>query len=417
MTALLVLIDAIGLLAALLLAALLLNHVRLALRASAIALEPPPAPARPPADAPPVLVQIPLYNEPDCVAGAIRAAAALDWPRERLEIQLLDDSTDGTSAVARSVLAELGASAPRIRHLRRTHRQGFKAGALAAGLAVSRAPYVAILDADFRPPRRWLVDAVAALERDPRAAFVQSRFEFINRDESWMTRTQQMLVDTHFLVEQAGRMEAGEPIQFNGTAGVWRREAIVAAGGWSGDTLAEDLDLALRASLAGWTARLLLAPAHRCEAPAAMADWRRQQRRWSTGFMQVAGGLFGPLLHAPRPARLKAAILSILALQLALPAALIAFLAFTADAVLRGPSWGHGALALLGALVVLSALVGLTCGPYRRLRRGGVIRYASTLAGLPFLLIAMVAANSGAVLAGAGSKGALFVRTPKSGHG
>ncbi|MGH6801560.1 MAG: glycosyltransferase, partial [Methylocella sp.] len=183
---------------------------------------------------PHVLVQIPVFNEPAMVEDSLRSAAALDWPREKLQIQLLDDSTDETTAIADAAVWELRRQGYDISHLRRAGRRGYKAGALAAGLARSNAPYVAILDADFRPPPNWLRAIVPALIADPSASFVQSRCEFSNYRTNWLTRAQGLMSDAHFVIEQATRYRAGWLFQFNGTGGVWRRAAIVAAGGWSG---------------------------------------------------------------------------------------------------------------------------------------------------------------------------------------
>ncbi|MBO0734925.1 MAG: glycosyltransferase, partial [Methylocapsa sp.] len=182
---------------------------------------------------PHVLVQIPVFNEPAVVAGALRAAAALDWPRDKLHIQLLDDSTDETARIASPLVSELIRQGYDVLHLRRPWRRGYKAGALAAGLAHSDAPFVAILDADFRPPPNWLRETIPALIADPAASFVQSRCEFANCGTNWLTRAQGLMFDAHFVIEQAARHRAGWLFQFNGTGGIWRRAAIDAAGGWS----------------------------------------------------------------------------------------------------------------------------------------------------------------------------------------
>ena len=175
------------------------------------------------ANPPRVLVQLPVYNEPEVVAGLLECMAALDWPRDRLHVQLLDDSTDETVEIARAKIAELRARGLDIEHVRREHRAGFKAAALAEGLARCDAPVLAILDADFRPPAHWLKVVVPKLMADPKAAFVQSRCELANRDQNWLTRAQSLLFDSHYVLEQGVRAEAGFPIQFNGTGAVWRR--------------------------------------------------------------------------------------------------------------------------------------------------------------------------------------------------
>jgi len=417
----LVLVDLAGLIAGLYLAVLLANHLRLAWRARrptgwclAAAL---PLPVERFGSAPAVLLQIPVFNEGPVLAQALAAALALDWPAQRLTIQLLDDSTDASTAQAQALIAALPPDGPRVEHLRRERREGFKAGALAQGLARSQAPYVAMLDADFRAPPDWLRRAVGVLEASPHAAFVQFRFEFANRDQNLMTRGQQLSVDAHFFSEQAGRAAAREPFQFNGTGGVWRRAAIDAAGGWAADTLAEDLDLALRAFAGGHEARLVLDPPLTCEAPADIAAWRRQQERWSSGFVQVALKVAPLVVAAPWSRLARASTLLLLGLQLALPGFLITVAAFVGDALLRGFGVGHLLLAAATALAGGSALLAIAAPPFFRLRRGGPADFLAALVALPGLLIYMALTNSAAVLAAPFRKHRVFVRTPKSGRG
>jgi cellulose synthase/poly-beta-1,6-N-acetylglucosamine synthase-like glycosyltransferase len=181
------------------------------------------APSASTADLPDVLVQLPVYNEPEVVEGLLECMAALDWPRDRLHVQLLDDSTDETVEIAEAKIAQLRARGFDVTHVRREHRTGFKAAALAAGLAHNDAPFLAILDADFRPPAHWLKVVVPKLLADPTAAFVQSRCELANRNENWLTRAQSLLFDSHYVMEQGVRAQAGFLIQFNGTGAVWRR--------------------------------------------------------------------------------------------------------------------------------------------------------------------------------------------------
>jgi cellulose synthase/poly-beta-1,6-N-acetylglucosamine synthase-like glycosyltransferase len=274
-----------------------------------------------------------------------------------------------------------------------------------------------MLDADFRAPPDWLRRAVGVLEASPKAAFVQFRFEFSNRGANWLTRGQQLSVDGHFLAEQAGRAAGREPFQFNGTGGVWRRAAIEAAGGWSPDTLAEDLDLAIRAFAAGFEARLVLDPPLACEAPATLTDWRRQQERWSSGFVQVAlktaplvwGASWSPLA--------RVSTLLLLGLQLALPCFLVALLAFAGDIAVRGLGAMHIVLGAAALLCAGAALAAITAPPFRRLRRGPPTAYVKALFALPSLLIYMALMNSAAVLAAPFRKHRVFVRTPKSGRG
>ncbi len=249
-----------------------------------------------------VTVQLPVFNEKHVVERLIDAACRLSHPRTHLQIQVLDDSTDETTA-----LAVRRARAWRRRRVdvtvhHRAERTGYKAGALAAGLESATGEYVLILDADFVPGPDLLERLLPSMA-DPRVGMVQARWDHLNEDESWLTRAQALLLDGHFFLEQRGRYLGGRFFNFNGTAGLWRREALVDAGGWQSDTLTEDLDISYRAQMAGW--RFVLrddvgAPAELPNSPASLLV---QQRRWSQGGVQTARKVLPRLLRAPfRPA-------------------------------------------------------------------------------------------------------------------
>ena len=369
-----------------------------------------------PDDPPHVLVQIPVYNEPLVVERVLSAAGALDWPRERLTIQLLDDSTDLTSDIAVHAVARLKRQGVDAVHIRRADRSGFKAGALAAGLALSEAPYVAVLDADFVPPADWLRRAMAALLADPKAAFVQTRIEWGNGDRSWLTRAQRLMQDAHFAVEQAVRARRGVPFQFNGTGGIWRRAAVAEAGGWSHDTLSEDLDLVLRTYLKGWHGLFLMEPHVVGELPQKLDDFSVQQSRWSKGFVQVARKLLGPIWRAEWSDEAKLVTTVALGQQLIFPALIAGIVALILSLV------GHGHLVGLFRFLLwlwfagmLAVLVGMTWVAYRRLRRGDLLQYLITAASVPAVIAYLAAANAGAIVgAGLGRK-TVFSRTPKTG--
>jgi cellulose synthase/poly-beta-1,6-N-acetylglucosamine synthase-like glycosyltransferase len=368
------------------------------------------------ADLPHILVQIPVFNESDMVAGALRCAAALDWPQDKLHIQLLDDSTDHTTQIAEAVVTELRAQGYDVQQLVRTDRTGFKAGALAAGLLRNDAPYIAMLDVDFRPPKHWLRTIVPVLMADPQAGFAQSRCEFSNYKTNWLTRAQGMLLDAHFSMEQAARYRGGWVFQFNGTGGMWRRAAIDQAGGWSADSLCEDLDLTVRAGLAGWHGLFLMEPPIPGLVPERVRHWRVQQRRWSNGFVQVAHKLMKPIWTTGNwslARRLSATFLILV--QAFYPCVAIATVSMVACLLLRGgdPSLY---LPMIGFLVVLILLIvfGLTLMPYIILRRGSLKDYFITMASLTPLMIYISVSNTPKILQTAFGRRETFKRTPKS---
>jgi cellulose synthase/poly-beta-1,6-N-acetylglucosamine synthase-like glycosyltransferase len=235
---------------------------------------------------PPLTVQLPLYNEPLVAARLIDAVAALEYPG-MLDIQMLDDSTDATPAIVAERVAALRACGVRVEHIRRTTRDGYKAGALAHGMERSDAELFAVFDADFVPPPDVLLRMVPYFA-DPRVGMVQARWTHLNREGSLLTRVQAIFLDAHFAIESAARSFAGRFFNFNGTAGVWRRSAVEEAGGWSASTLTEDLDLSYRAQLAGWTFVFLPDVEVPAELPAALSGFQEQQHRWAKGSIQTA---------------------------------------------------------------------------------------------------------------------------------
>jgi cellulose synthase/poly-beta-1,6-N-acetylglucosamine synthase-like glycosyltransferase len=370
------------------------------------------------ASLPHVLVQIPVFNEPAMVADCLRSAAALDWPQERLHIQLLDDSTDETTAIAKAVVCELGARGYDISHLHRTERCGYKAGALAAGLAQSEVPFVAVLDADFRPPANWLRAVLPALIADPSASFVQSRCEFANYRTNWLTRAQGLMFDAHFVIEQATRFRAGWLFQFNGTGGVWRRAAIEAAGGWSGDSLCEDLDLTIRSEIAGWHGLFAMEPAVPGLVPERVSHWQVQQRRWSNGFVQVARKLLNEVWTAagwPFWRKLSASFLILI--QTFYPCVAVACLSLSLCVIIRGGDLNPylPVLSAIGALILFIG-VGMTLVPYVILGRGSLWRYLATLASLIPLMIYVSLSNAPSILKTVFGASETWKRTPKTRH-
>lgn len=239
---------------------------------------------------PRVTVQLPIYNELHVAERLIIAAANINYPPELLEIQVLDDSTDETKSLIEKTVKYLLAKNVDIKHLYREQRSGYKAGALKEGLAVLTGEFVAIFDADFIPTRDFLQKTIPHFYR-PEIAFVQARWGHINANYSFVTLLQSLTIDAHFMIEQFARSQAGYWFNFNGTAGIWRRSAIIDAGGWSGETLTEDLDLSYRAFLKGWKAVYLRDLEVPAELPITLNALRRQRRRWAHGSLECAAKL------------------------------------------------------------------------------------------------------------------------------
>ncbi|MBE2269852.1 MAG: glycosyltransferase [Anaerolinea sp.] len=249
---------------------------------------------------PKVAVQLPVYNERYVVERLIKAVAALDYPREKLIIQVLDDSTDDTSAIIARVVAPLKARGVQIEHIQRPNREGFKAGALAYGLSLIDVEYTVVLDADFVLPRDFLLRTLPALINNPDVGMVQTRWGHLNRDDNALTKGQALALDGHFVVEQTARSRSGLLMNFNGSGGVWRVKAIHEAGGWQDTTLTEDLDLSYRAQLIGWRFLYLPDVVVPGELPPEIAAYKQQQARWAKGGTQCFALLFRPVWTHPR---------------------------------------------------------------------------------------------------------------------
>lgn len=235
-----------------------------------------------PSQFPFVTIQLPLYNDKPVVERLLQNISCIDYPHDKLEVQVLDDSTDDSAAIISQLVSELNTEGFPIEHLTRSHRQGFKAGALKAGLEKAKGEFIAVFDSDFLPQPDWLKKTIPHF-KNKKLGVVQTRWGHLNEDYSLLTKLQAFLLDYHFILEQTGRNFGKNFINFNGTAGVWRKSCIVDAGNWEGDTLTEDLDLSYRAQLKGWEFKYLQEVVTPAELPITIAAARSQQFRWNKG--------------------------------------------------------------------------------------------------------------------------------------
>ena len=360
---------------------------------------------------PHVCVQLPIYNERYVAERVIDAACRLEWPRDRFAVQVLDDSDDETVDIVAARTAHWRAMGVAIEQVRRPTREGFKAGALAFGLARTEAPFIAIFDADFVPPRDFLRRIMGAFD-SPRTAFAQARWGHLDETYSMFTRLQAMAIDFHFLVEQPVRSSSGYFTNFTGTAGVWRRAAIEDAGGWSARTLTEDLDLSYRAQLRGWRAAYLEDVVVPEELPVSIDAYRRQQSRWATGSFQTAIRLAGSVLRSERSAAVKFQALIHLVAYGVGPVMLLQLACY--PLLLTSPGGARlpglvGLSATVALLVGVAPWIGFVAAQTRRGRRWWT--------GLPALLCQVVGAgmsvNTTFALMRALRSGGEFERTPK----
>jgi cellulose synthase/poly-beta-1,6-N-acetylglucosamine synthase-like glycosyltransferase len=375
-----------------------------------------PLPPEPLTAFPPVTVQLPIYNEMYVADRLIDAVCEMDYPRELLEIQVLDDSTDETKDIAELAVRRHAARGFNIRHLHRVDRRGYKAGALEAGLKDSTGKYIAIFDADFIPPKAFLQRTLPYLEQRPELGMVQARWGHINQDYSLLTKIQSIMLDAHFVLEHGGRNRAGCFFNFNGTAGVWRRDAIDDAGGWQHDTLTEDLDLSYRAQLRGWKFLFvpdLVSPA---EVPVEMNSFKSQQHRWAKGSIQTCMKLLPQILTSDQPLSVKAeAFFHLSANFNYLLMSLLSILMFPAMWVRYNMGWTE--MLLIDVPLFLAATLSV-CNFYMVSQRELYPDWRSRLKYLPFLMsigIGLCVNNTRAVLEALFKKQSEFARTPKYG--
>ena len=253
---------------------------------------------------PSITVQLPIFNEQFVIDRLIEAVCNLEYPKDKLDIQVLDDSTDETQEVAAGIVERYAALGNPIVYIHRTNRHGFKAGALDEGLKVAKGEFIAIFDADFVPPPDWLMRVIHHFA-EPDVGMVQTRWTHLNRDYSLLTRIEAILLDGHFILEHGARSRTGDFFNFNGTAGMWRRQAIYDGGGWQHDTLTEDTDLSYRSQMTGW--RFKYQPEIECssELPIEMTAFKTQQARWAKGLIQTSIKLLPRIWRSDVPRKIK----------------------------------------------------------------------------------------------------------------
>jgi cellulose synthase/poly-beta-1,6-N-acetylglucosamine synthase-like glycosyltransferase len=362
---------------------------------------------------PRVTVQLPVFNERYVVERLIRSIAAFDYPRDRLQIQVLDDSTDDTVEISRRVVAELAAAGVDIELRHRVNRQGFKAGALQEGLESATGEFVAVFDADFVPDPDFLQKTVHHFTDDA-IGMVQVRWGHINSDYSLITRAQSIFLDGHFVVEHTARNWSGRFFNFNGTAGVWRRRAIEDAGGWEHDTLTEDLDLSYRAQLAGWKFAYILDVVAPGEVPVQVTSFKTQQHRWAKGSIETARKILPRMWKSDQPFGVKFEATMHLAGNVAyLLVLLLAVLTFPALMVRINMNWRS--LAGIDALIFLSATIPIIIF-YSYSQQVVTMHWKRRILYFPFLMalgIGLAVNNAKAVWEGLTGQKSEFKRTPK----
>jgi cellulose synthase/poly-beta-1,6-N-acetylglucosamine synthase-like glycosyltransferase len=367
---------------------------------------------------PTVTVQLPIYNERYVVERLLEAVCQLDYPRELMEIQILDDSTDETRLVASRLAAEYARAGFPVTCLHRDNREGFKAGALKAGLERSTGEFIAMFDADFIPPRDFLRRSIHYFT-DPQVAMVQGRWTWINRSYSNLTEVEAILLDGHFVIEHAARNFSGRFFNFNGTAGMWRRSAIADAGGWQHDTLTEDTDLSYRAQLRGW--KFVYNPEIVCpsELPVEMNSFKAQQARWAKGLIETARKLLPAIWHSDESLAVKAEATMHLSANIAYPLMILFSLILLPAMIVRFYQ-GWFQMLYLDLPMFMAATGSFSTFYIVAQRQIDPRGWRRCIKYIPFLMsvgIGLAVVNSKAVLEALAGQRSEFVRTPKYGVG
>jgi len=365
------------------------------------------------AELPLITVQLPLFNEMYVVERLVKAITEIDYPRDRLEIQVLDDSTDETVSIARATVENYARAGFDIHYLHRDDRTGFKAGALEYGLKTAKGELIAIFDADFVPKPDFLRKLVHYFT-DQTVGCAQMRWAHINGSYNLLTRLQTIMLDGHFVVEQTTRNRSGNFFNFNGTAGIWRREAILLSGGWQHDTLTEDTDLSFRAQLMGWRFVYLLDEEAPAEIPVEINAFKAQQRRWAKGVLQVWFKLYRRIWYAPLPLRVKLEMFFRLTGNICYPLMIVASFMQFPLLVVRYNQGLHQLMMLDVPLLFFSTIsVVLFYGSaiwYLDKKRGRRLWHLPLVMGLG---IGLAFSNARAVIEALAGVKSDFVRTPK----
>ena len=365
---------------------------------------------------PTVTIQLPLYNESTVAVRLVQAVAKMDYPREKLEIQVLDDSTDETAAMTRDEVERLAATGVDVVYIHRTNRAGYKAGALDEGLRVAKGEMVAIFDADFLPQPDF-VRAIVPHFKDAKVGMVQTRWGHMNRDVSMLTKVQALMLDGHHLVENRARFGSGLLFNFSGTGGMWRKSAIHSAGGWQHDTLTEDLDLSYRAQLAGWKFIYREDVVSPSELPEEISALRAQQYRWGKGTVQTARKLLGRVLAADIPLAQKIEAVFHMTPHFAYPLLVLLSILILPALVLM-PATSTTTMIIVD-LPLCMATTGSLAAFYMLAESAQGRKRRGALARLPMLIAigtGLAPHLSVAVWEGFRSMAGEFVRTPKQGN-
>ena len=366
-----------------------------------------------------VTIQLPIYNEQFVIDRLIDACCRINYPRDRFEIQLLDDSTDETVLVAQQIVARYaagfaGMDPQPISYLHRENRHGFKAGALDKGLDVAKGQLVAIFDADFVPPPEWVMQVVHHFA-EPEIGMVQTRWTHLNRNYSFLTQVEAIMLDGHFVLEHGGRSRAGVFFNFNGTAGMWRRDAISQAGGWQHDTLTEDTDLSYRAQIAGWKFKYLQDVECPAELPIEMTAFKTQQARWAKGLIQTGKKILPRVLRSDVPFHTKLEAWYHLTANISYPLMIILSTLLMPAMIIR--SWqGTTQMLLIDLPLFMASTMSVSSFYLVSQKELFPKTWYKTLLYIPFLMalgVGLTITNTKAVLEALFGIKSAFARTPK----